>query len=99
MSSTKYQNPKQHETEVYLQTVRGRRLPFIQYHTAPFRLPMGRTFLPSRARFLVAVVVAAAATVFAMDVLPTRVNEDEDATEPAVECRRGCTIVTPLDSL
>ena len=69
-----------------------RRLPFIQYH---IRLPMGHTFLPSRARSLVAVVVAAAATVYAMDVLPTRVEEDEDATEPAVEFRRGCTIVTP----
>jgi len=34
---------------------------------------------------------AAAAAVFAMDVLPTRVEEDEEATEPVVEFRRGWT--------
>jgi hypothetical protein len=65
----------------------------------PWDAPSDVEFLPSlacRARFLVAVVVvvataAAAATVFAMDVLPTRVEEDEeDATKPAIEFRHGC---------
>jgi hypothetical protein len=56
-------------------------------------VPSDEEFLPSlecRARFLVA-VAAAAVTVFAMDVLAIRVEEDEDATDPAVEFRRGWT--------